>query len=684
MTASLAFEPLLPWAAVGALAALAALGAALAVRRGARGWWLRALALAAVVLALAGPVLERERREGLGDILLVLIDESASQTLPGRPEQTDAALTRLRAAADRQEGLTLRVTRVGDAPEDGGTRLMSALTSARADIPEDRLAGVVAVTDGRIHDMEAAPEALPAPFQVLLTGREDDWDLRLEVERAPPYAIVGEEAMIEVAIRAEGEVPERAAGSATLSIAEGTGPARSRTVPVGETVRLPVEVAREGRNLVRLSLDAPEGQLTERNDSAVVTLSGVRERMRVLLVTGKPGPGTRSWRNILKSDGSVDLVHFTILRPPSKQDATPVSELSLIAFPTRELFLEKIDGFDLIIFDRYVLSGILPGMYLDNVRSYVEGGGAVLVSAGPDFATAASLARSPLGRALPAAPTGRVVERTFRPALTGTGRRHPVTADLDRPEAWGRWTRQVAVSPKDDANVLISGPEEAPLLTLGRVGEGRTALLASDQAWLWDRGHEGGGPLGELLRRLSHWMMKAPRLEEEALTATGDDGTITVTRRSLTDAEREATITGPDGDSATLTLAPSDPGRWSGEWAAPGPGLYTVREGGLSTVVALGAANAREYADPVADSGALAPLAGRTGGAVTPLSTGTPELRAVRAGRSAEGRGWIGYTPRGAYVTLDVTRMPLAPAWAMLLLAAGLAVAGWLREARRV
>jgi len=684
MTLSLAFDPLLPFWALALLALLAAGSVTVALWRRSRGWWLRGLALVAVLVALAAPVLEREQRTPLGDILLVLIDESASQGLPGRGAQTEAALARLRRVAEAREGLELREVRVGDAAGDGGTRLMGALDGALAEIPEDRLAGVVAVTDGRVHDMEAAPEALPAPFQVLLTGQPDEWDLRLELRRAPPYAILGEETVLEVRIAADGPVPEAVRRQGVrLSVALGAGEARTRAVTVGETVRVPVTLEREGRNLVRLSLEPAAGELTARNNRTVVTINGVRERLRVLLVSGSPTPATRSWRNILKADASVDLVHFTILRPPEKQDATPVNELSLIAFPTRELFLEKIDEFDLIIFDSYELRGILPGLYLDNVRRYVEEGGAVLVAGGVAFAGAGSLARSPFGAVLPGEPTGQVVEAPIVPGLAATGRRHPVTAALPDPEGWGRWMRRIAVSPAADAHVLMTDAEGAPLLMLREAGEGRVALIASDQAWLWDRGFEGGGPLDDLLRRLAHWGMRAPALEAEALEATASGRTITITRRSLSDAPREARITAPDGEVTDLPLRKVAPGRWRQNWQGPAPGLYRIAEGELRTVVALGAAQPREFEKAVAGAGPLRPLARASGGGVTRLAGGPPSFRPVREGRDAAGRGWIGYTPRGAYVTGEIRRMPLAPAWLMLLVAGGLALGAWLREARR-
>ena len=256
----------------------------------------------------------------------------------------------------------------------------------------------------------------------------------------------------------------------------------------------------------------------------------------MLLVSGEPHAGERTWRNLLKSDAAVDLVHFTILRPPEKQDGTPINQLSLIAFPTRELFSEKLEEFDLIIFDRYHRRVVLPLLYLDNVAQYVENGGAVLVAAGQRYASPTSLYRTPLSHVLPAAPTGRLIEQPYRPAITKTGERHPVTRGLRQntsgPPKWGRWFRLIETeTPSGD--VLMHGPENKPLLILNRLEKGRVALLLSDHAWLWARGYEGGGPYTVLLRRLAHWLMKEPDLEEDVLRATGQEGALKIERRSM-------------------------------------------------------------------------------------------------------------------------------------------------------
>jgi len=432
------------------------------------------------------------------------------------------------------------------------------------------------------------------------------------------------------------------------------------------------------------------GELTDRNNAQVVQVNGVRDRLRVLLVSGEPHAGERVWRNLLKSDASVDLVHFTILRPPEKQDGVPVDELSLIAFPTRELFVEKIEEFDLIIFDRYRMRGILPMSYLDNVVQYVRNGGTVLVAAGPEFGVVDSLYRSPLAEILPVAPTAQVIEGGFKPKITEIGKRHPVTEGLERfaPEGegaepgWGRWFR-IAEVEKLSGQTVMEGPQGLPLLVLDRVDEGRIAVLASDQAWLWGRGYEGGGPQLELLRRLAHWMLKEPELEEEALTATAEGQAMTITRRTLGEAAHEVTVTAPDGSETTLPMVEQGPGRYVASYDAPDIGLYRLKDGDQDRVIALGPSAPKEFEETIATQDRLAPLVTPTRGGFLRLENGVPALRQVREGRPAAGRGWIGITPRNAYQTLDLRVAPLLPAWAFLLIAALFSLAAWLREGRR-
>ncbi|TMM52466.1 hypothetical protein [Sulfitobacter sabulilitoris] len=680
MTGTIVFDPLIPWPLLAGVGAIALLGVLAALMRGLSGWALRGLAALVVLAALAGPSYQQEDRAPLTDIVVVLHDDSASQRLSDRGDQTAAAAATLATRlADRPNTEVRRIV-VPDGAGDAGTQLMTALSTALAEEPRARIAGIIALSDGRVHDADL-PLDLPAPMHVLLTGRSTDWDRRLSVRNAPAFAIIGEPVTLTLRIEDMGAAPADD-GLAPLEISVDGEPPQAFRVPVGQDIELPVTLPHGGRNVIQFTVPGAEGELTDRNNTALIQMNGVRDRLRVLLVSGEPHPGGRTWRNLLKSDSSVDLVHFTILRPPEKQDGVPVSELSLIAFPTRELFMEKIEDFDLIIFDRYKRRGILPSLYLDNVANYIRQGGAVLVAAGPDFAGADSIYRSPLGPVLPAAPTARVIEQPYRPVVTDLGQRHPVTAGLPGGGDWGRWLRQVDVAdPK--GKVVMTGLEDRPLLVLDRVGEGRVALLASDHAWLWNRGYEGGGPQLELLRRLAHWMMKEPELEEEALTAFATGQTMRIARRTLDESVPPVTITDPAGTVSELMLSEAAPGVFEGVFQGPEIGLYRLENGDQTTVIGLGPAAPREFEQTIATGDVLAPVLAAQRGGVVRIENGLPRLREVSAGRPAAGRGWIGLTPRGAYETRDVRQTGLLPGWLVLLLSAALITAAWLREGRR-
>ncbi len=679
MTGQIVFDPLLPWAAIIALGVVALAGVILALWRGLTGWPLRFFAGLILVAALTQPSFQEEDRAPLSDIVLMVVDQSASQRLADRLSVTEDAANTLQARIEARPNTEIRRIEVGDGEGDTGTQLMTALSTAMAEDPRGRIAGIFLLSDGRLHDLERAPN-LPAPMHLLMTGRDSDWDRRLIVQNAPAFAILGEPVTLTLRVQDDGAAPGAVETRLDISV-DGAEP-QQFSVPIGEDVELPIELPHGGLNVIRFSTPEAEGELTDRNNAALVQINGVRDRLRVLLVSGEPHAGGRTWRNLLKSDSSVDLVHFTILRPPEKQDGVPVTELSLIAFPTRELFLEKIDDFDLIIFDRYKRRGILPAIYLDNVRNYVENGGAVLVAAGPDFASADSIYRSPLSEILPAEPTARVIDESYSPRVTELGERHPVTAGMGDPESWGRWLRQIELDPIG-GDVVMSGVDDRPLLVLDRVGEGRVALLGSDQAWLWSRGYEGGGPQLDLLRRLAHWMMKEPELEEEALWAEATGQTMRIIRRSLGEDVGTVTVTRPDGETEEVTLSEVSPGRFEALYEGPEIGLYRLSEGEEEAVIGLGPAAPREFEQTIASGDALEPVIDTMRGGVMPLEDGLPSIRAVSAGRPAAGRRGIGLTPREAYETMDVRQIPLLPAWLTLLLASGFIIGAWLREGRR-
>ena len=680
MTNSVIFDPLLPLAVLMALGGVVILGVVLAVWRGLRGWALRGCTGLFVLLALLGPSLQQEDRSKLSDIVVMIEDVSASQSLSDRAVQSRVAADKMAAAITARGNTELRRITVADGEGDEGTLLIGAINDALSQEPPGRIAGVIAVTDGQIHDADV-PINLPAPFHMIRSGYATDWDRRLTVKNAPAFAIIGEPITLTLRIDDIGAVL-RLQDTALLDISIDGGPAQRFDVPIGQNMDVPLTLPHSGRNVIQFTVPTATTELTDRNNTSLIQINGVRDRLRVLLVSGEPHAGGRTWRNLLKSDSSVDLVHFTILRPPGKQDGVPVEELSLIPFPTRELFMEKINDFDLIIFDRYKRRGILPVIYLENIVNYVEQGGAVLVAAGPDFASADSIYRSPLGRIIPAEPTARVLENPYLPAVTDLGKRHPVTADLQSNDPWGKWLRQIDVV-ATSGDTVMEGVDGRPLLVLDRVGEGRVALLASDHAWLWSRGYDGGGPQLELLRRLGHWMMKEPDLEEEALTANAIGQTMRIARRTLAEDIPEVTITAPDGTVTTLGLDRVEAGKFEGMFEGSEIGLYRLSNGDQDTVIGLGPAAPREFVNTIATSDILGPMIKATGGGVHGIEDGLPSLRNVREGRPATGRGWIGLTLRNAFEVGEVRLTPLMPSWLVLLIATMFIIGAWLREGQR-
>jgi hypothetical protein len=696
---TLATAPFLPWAAIAALAVLCALVLGFGLLRRARGLPGRTIALAILLAALVNPSLVEEQRSPQRDVVIVVVDESPSQRIGDRQPATETALTSLKDQLSREHDLDLRVVRAGK-PQPGsgddGTKLFNALDRAMSDVPRQRLAGVVMITDGQVHDVpsgdaNALKEAVGAPLHVLLSGRPDEGDRRLIVNQAPSFGLVGKD--LKLTIRVD-DLPRNTAkkeeagptNQARLTWRKDGGAPHALMVPVDRDVPLPVTIDHGGPNVIELEVEPGAQELTLDNNRAVVVVNGVRDRLRVLLVSGEPHAGERVWRNILKSDPSVDLVHFTILRPPEKQDGTPIRELSLIAFPIRELFDVKLDEFDLIIFDRYSRRGVIPQAYLENVARYVRNGGAFLEAAGPSFGTPLSLARTPLGAILPTEPTGNVFEEGFKARVTDLGSRHPVTEDLagaGKPggePTWGRWFRQVEAR-VHHGTTLMSGDHGDPLLVLDRVGKGRVAQLLSDQMWFWARGFEGGGPQAELLRRLAYWLMKEPDLEENDLRAVVEGDRLMVTRQSLEPDDRPVAVTMPDGSTRNLTLSPDTGGRSAGSLPITEMGLYRVADGNRTALAAAGPLNPVEFADVRTTPEKLAPVVTATGGGVFWVGNGTmPEIRRVSRERAAAGRNWMGLRANGDYTVTGFSEVPLLPGIVVLLLIVGGLLAAWRRE----
>jgi hypothetical protein len=684
----ISFSPLVPLEYVWVAAAVAAAVALLLLASRSRGALMRSAALGLMVLALANPSFTREDRDPLTSVAVVVVDKSPSQNFGDRTAQTEAARAAVTQRLAHLSGIETRVVEAGQADgETDGTKLFSALNATLADVPPDRVAGAIFITDGRVHDVPADTGALgfSAPVHALITGTPNEKDRRVVLVAAPRFGIVGQTQTISFRVEDEGV----RGGAADVKISRDGELLERRTALPGRQVDVQVQIPHAGPNIIEIEAAPLEGELTPVNNRAVVSIDGVRDKLRVLLVSGEPHAGERTWRNLLKSDANVDLVHFTILRPPEKQDNTPINELSLIAFPTRELFQQKINDFQLIIFDRYARQGVLPIVYFDNIARYVRNGGAVLVAAGPDYAGPTSIWRTPLEAILPSEPTGHVTESAFYARLTEPGRRHPVTRGLEganeEPPHWSRFFR-VVDSRTTTGTPLMSGADDQPLVVLSREGEGRVGLILSDHIWLWARGYEGGGPHIDLLRRMSHWLMHQPDLEEEALRLLVHGREIEVQRQTMAETVAPVVLTSPSGAQRSLTLDQGDPGVWRKTVDATELGLWRATDGKLTTLVNVGPANPKEFSEVTSTTAVMAPIATATGGDSRRLADGSglpaPRILGVRSSDTLKGDDWIGLRIRDASVVRGIGVLPMFAGLLGLLLLVGSLALTWAREGR--
>ena len=681
---SIEFAPLLPWPLIAVFAAIALAFIVTSIVKSLRGVILRTATAALIVATLANPTIREEARQALSDIAVLIVDQTQSQTLAGRNAQTDKAVADIKQRITQMPNTELRMVTVtsGMATEGSGTKLFAALNRAVSDIPRDRYAGTIMITDGQVHDVPQNLSNLFAPIHSLITGSKNESDRRIVIDRKPRFGIVGQDQSLQFHV----EESDSSSTNIQVTIQVAGEEPRLMNVTPGEVNDVQIPIKHAGQNVVEVSAALREGELSTQNNRTVSVIEGIRDRLRVLLVSGQPHPGERTWRNLLKADTSVDLVHFTILRPPEKQDGTPTKELSLIAFPTRELFIDKLDQFDLVIFDRYRRQAILPDSYIANIAEYVRKGGALLVASGPDYADSDGLYSTPLADILPAAPTGDVTEAPFKPTITDEGSRHPVTQNLPNSNngkpTWGRWFRLIDSNIASTAETLMAGSDGKPLLVLAHAGDGRVAQLLSDHGWLWARGYEGGGPQTELLRRMAHWLMKEPDLEEEFLSAKQVGADIIVERRSMADAAKPVTITAPSGKVETRTLSLASPGLFTARLSAAEAGLYTLTDGTLQAAAAIGNADAKEATEIRATTEKLAPVASATGGALIWLENGMPRISKADPGQIMAGSSWLNLRDNNIYRVTAVKEIPLFSTLLSLALLLIAASTMWLREGR--
>jgi hypothetical protein len=648
--------PLLPWPFIFVLAGLATLLPLFSLFARAKGAWLRLAGFAFLLLYLAGPNWLDPTTKPLPNIALILTDHSQSMRVSNRPALEDAALAALRASA---QNTTLKIVDIPQAAT-GGTSLFTALQTALTDTKTSQLAGIISITDGQISD--SAPKSLPAPFTALLTAKAEETDRELRLTNPPAYGLVGQPVTLSFTVYDHGT--NNAGQTALVTLTEDGKPIATQQVTIGQPAQISIPVPHAGPLTITAAVDPLPGEISPLNDTTAFTLTGIRKRLNVLLISGHPAPGERTWRVLLKSDPAISLIHFTILRLPGETlDAAP-QDIALVPFPVEQLFNTDIAKFDLIILDDFSASGLLPAQDLQNITTYVQNGGALLTETGPEFEGPDSLANSPLGPVIPAipAPPGTVTQN-FAPAITPLGTRHPVTAPFASAPLSPWPSIQAATATTGDT--LMQGPNNLPLLILADIGKGRSGILLSDDFWLWTKGGAHPGPALPLLRRITYFLLREPELEPEALTATITNDRLAIHRQTLSATPpQDALVQAPDGTAQNLPWQPASPGQFTITMPAASPGLYKIISGPLTAYAASAPSNQEEYQDLAATAAIVKPIA----------------KNIIWLGRSPPPPLASLISPRHATQTTGTKLIPVLPPALALLVALTLLIAAWWRE----
>lgn len=622
MTPFFTFQPFLPLSWVLFLGGISTLLVIIGLIQQRQGSLLRLMALIALLLTLLNPMIIKEQREPLKSTVGIVIDRSKSQTFGTRTNDTDETCRQLTKALAYYPQFEPRFIEAGKLAENqyaSSTNLFHALTQGISDVPSSRYAGTIFITDGQVHDIPDMTELHhQAPLNALITGRTDEFDRQVKIISPPRFALINKPQMLSILVEDKGQTQQSLPKQANITVSMNGQEVGHYSVTPGNIFQTEITLPHAEKNIIQVSTETYKGELSSENNRAIAMIEGIRENLRVLLISGAPYNGERTWRDLLKGDSNIDLVHFTILRSPNKADNTPLSQLSLVVFPTKKLFVEEINNFDLIILDGYQHSSVLPLIYYDYIAQYVQQGGALLMVTGPEFTQQNSLAKTPLISILPALPNGTILQKPFRPKLTKEGERHPVTRDLATlnfpASQWGRWLRQIAIQNTHKGIALMKGADEQPLLLLSHVGQGRVGMLLSDESWLWARGFEGGGPYAALYRRIAHWLMKEPELEEEKLTATSDHHRLTIRRQTLKEHPEPAEITFPSGKKENITLIKKQEGVFTATIDVDEIGVFTITNDDLTTLSSVTILDNLEVLDVISTTEKLAPISKHTSG----------------------------------------------------------------------
>ncbi|MFO7180217.1 MAG: glutamine amidotransferase [Pseudomonadota bacterium] len=557
-----------------------------------------ALALVFLFLALMRPARVEAEVSSVGARVIVLVDRSRRLLLPD-DGSTREARARAAARAVRERFSNARVTVLGFAdgepaplslegpspPRGDDSDLMAAL-AALARAPGERPAAVVVVSDGRLTrpgpdegdaELGRVLRDLGIPVHTVAIGDASLPDAAISRVHTAGTAVAHQPLALRIEIACTGglscgnvpvQVRELRQGESPAVLAEGVAELEGAE---RATLELPITLERAGGRVVEIALAAPAGDRIPENDRRILTFNVARQRLRLLHVAGRPTYDVRSLRRWLKSDESVDLVAFFILRTDEDNPlTTDDSELALIPFPVDELFTEHLPSFDAVILQDIDAVAYRLAQHLPALERYVRAGGGLIMVGGPSSFAGGGYARSPLERVLPVTigETDRPFELgEFVPRYTEVGRVAPVLLPLrelvseDLPRMVGSNTLGPA---REDAIVLWEHPERRagsapmPVLALGDAGDGRAIALAVDGthelAFSEFAERTAGRAYGALWDGLLGWLMRDPRYEAARVQLAGpciagEETRVRVTRLPGTEGELELTVEplGPEG-----------------------------------------------------------------------------------------------------------------------------------------
>ncbi len=558
-----------------------------------KNFFLRIFIFLILLILVFNPLINSMRKLHHKDILIVMYDKTQSVIETKKIDQLIKVKKNIKDIIVDEEKLEIVEIEVNNLNNKDGkiqTKIITNVQKAFQKLEKNRVAGVIIVTDGIIHDLDKIEEDfIDIPIHFFLLGNKNERDRSIITENIPEYAVVGKPIDFMFKIIDENFQEEVSASFILDGMQILT---KTFITNINHQIKLPINHA--GENLLEIKINNHPNEITFANNYKVFKINGIHEKLRVMLISGEPNMGLRNWRNILNSDPSIELLHFTILRPPSKRDLTPVKELALIPFPSQELFSADISKFSLIILDQYTLQGILPKKYLDNIVDYVIGGGAILNISGQEYLSDRSLLNSSLVNILPTRPEEFFIG-PFLPSLTELGKRHPITNTLEKAfkeNKWGKWFSFIKAN-KISGQTLMSA-NKYPLLIINEVSQGRVAQILSDQSWVWNKDRENKGPLVELLRNTIHWLLKTPELQENYLNVIKNNNFITLNLNSLNEGDTSAIITSPSGENLFVLMKDNKNGSLFGKFESTEYGKFNIKVNDIEKDFFIGITDSKE------------------------------------------------------------------------------------------